>query len=238
MNLVKWGIASVVVACTAAVACGGSSSSSGNGSGAGTSNSSAGSSNHGGSSSTTGGSSSTTGGSSASSGGSSSHAGSTSTGGTGGVSCNPMMQGMGGMGATCPAFTNCIESKCKTQLDTCQSASGVCADYANCVNPCNCDQACIDKCPAPSTACMGCLTTAENCILSQCLNDALSCGAGSGGDGAGGTFNLGDAGTHTCADLTTCCATISDAQQKTQCQMVADQKIDLFCGLAYDSLCP
>jgi len=84
---------------------------------------------------------------------------------------------------------------------------------------------------------MGCFTTAENCVLSQCFNDALSCGTGSGGTGAGGTFSL-DAGSQTCADLATCCGTISDAQQKSSCQMLVDQKVDLFCGLAYSSFCP
>jgi hypothetical protein len=142
------------------------------------------------------------------------------------------------MGASCPALTNCLESKCKTQLDACSSTTGVCADYSKCATPCNCDQTCISKC-TQSTACMDCASTAANCVFSNCFNEALSCGSGSGGsgNGAGGTFSL-DAGTQTCADLATCCATISDAQQKSSCQSLVDQKIDLFCGLAYSSFCP
>jgi hypothetical protein len=225
MNLIKYGIASVVVACAAVAACSGSSTS-GSGSGAGTSNSSAGTSNG------SGGTSSSSGGSSSSSGGSS-----TSSGGT---SCNPMMQG-----SSCPAETNCLESKCKTQLDACAAATGPCADFAKCATPCNCDQACVSRC-TQSPACKTCANGIVNCGLSMCLNEALSCNTGSGGTGSGGSFGFGgnagtfpsfDAGTATCADLAKCCAKLP-SQEQMACTQIVSGGIDAICSISLSSLCP
>ncbi len=73
------------------------------------------------------------------------------------------------------------------------------------------------------------LQSYANCIASGCLSEAFSC-LGSGSGGAGGSAK-------TCADLSTCCDTLTDADDKMSCAGVAALKIDLACGLAYASFC-
>jgi len=210
MNLIKYGIASVVVACAAVVACGGSSSSNGNGSGAGTSNGSGGTSNSAGTSSSTAGTTSnTTGGTTASSGG-----GTTSTG-TGGT-----LTGIGGCDGTgmlppsastmCPAFVTCAETNCKTQLKACDATG-----FENCA---------LTNCFNEALAC-GSMGTGGNGA-----GGSLSFG------GNAGTFPSFDAGTQTCADLAPCCAKQTDAQLKAQCDMIVAQKLDFACSITFSGL--
>jgi hypothetical protein len=206
MNLIKYGIASVVVACAAVAACGGSSSSNGSSSGAGTS---------------TGGTSSSTGGTSTSGGGTTSHGGTASgiggaffgTGGCTGSGTLPPASS-----TSCPAGVSCAESHCKTQIMACDTGG------------------------------------LETCLLQSCFNELLACGMmGTGGTGSGGTFGTGgtfsfggnagtfpafDAGSATCADLATCCASLSDAQEKSACNMIVAGKSDPVCSLTLSGLCP
>jgi hypothetical protein len=148
----------------------------------------------------------------------------------------------------CPAAVTCIETKCKSDLDTCSASTGPCSAYITCANACKCDQTCIDKCTQSAT-CTACIQTYATCAETSCLDEVLSCvGNGTGGtsSGTGGTFGFGgnagtfpsfDAGTETCADLNTCCAKLTDAQEKSACLMIVAGKSDAICSLAYSGIC-
>jgi hypothetical protein len=209
MNLIKYGIASVVVTCAVAVACGGSSSGDGNGSGAGTSSSSGGTSNSAGTSSSTAGTTSNTTGGTATSAG-----GTTATGAGGTLTGIGACDGSGTLppaaSSMCPAFATCAETNCKTQLKACDATG-----FENCA---------ITSCFNEALAC-GSMGTGGNGA-----GGSLSFG------GNAGTFPSFDAGTQTCADLATCCAKQTDAQTKAQCDMVVSQKLDFACSIVFSSL--
>jgi hypothetical protein len=227
MNLVKHGLASALAVSATLLACGSSSGGDGNGSIAGASPSSAGAR-----ASSAGNSSSA--GSPGSSGGSTSNgqAGSTpvSSGG-----CGPALMDQGEQ--TCPAAFDCIQTKCKAELDTATSTTGACASYLQCTNACGCeDDACISQC-TQSTECQASFRAYATCAQSSCITELFSClGTGSGGSGSGSGGSAGSAGK-TCAELSTCCAALTDAAQKTSCTTLVDLKMDSFCDLAYGNFC-
>jgi hypothetical protein len=73
-------------------------------------------------------------------------------------------------------------------------------------------------------------TALEGCIVSSCFAQALACGEmGAAGASAGGG--------KTCADLSACCATLTDAQQQQACTGLASLDMDSFCGIAYPDFC-
>ena len=217
MTLLKYGIASVFVASAALLACG-SSTDGGGAAGASNSNSGASSSSAGKGS----------GGSPAANGGS---GGSTSNGlaggptGSGGQCDSVTMDPSDGM---CPAGVTCVETKCQSQFDATTSPTGPCGSYVQCRDACNCDQTCVGQCPQTSE-CEAALQASATCVQTNCLNAILSCiGAGTGGTGGS---------AKTCADLSACCATLTDAEQKTQCTQAAAFNVDALCSLAYSGFC-
>jgi hypothetical protein len=219
MTLVKYGIAGVLVTSAALLACGSSSDDGGAGASSGGKSSgtagahagSAGNKSSGGSTSASGGSTS------------SGQAGGTpvGSGGACGLTADPMSQ-------VCPAGQTCIETKCKNEADAATSTSGACGSAIQCEDACNCDETCIGAC-AQSTECGTLRQDFATCVQSSCLTELLSClGTGTGGTGAS---------TKTCADLSTCCATLTDADEKANCTRVVSLQTELVCGLAYPNFC-
>jgi hypothetical protein len=233
MNLVKHGLASAFVVSGALLACG-SGSDDGNGGGAGSSSAGARAGSAGSSSSNAGrpnssaGSTSSNGGSTSSNGGSSSGQAGGAPVGSGGCVSDIMDPGE----QMCPAAFDCVQTKCKTELDTATSTTGPCASYIQCTNACDCDDNdCISQC-TQSSECQASFQAYASCAQSSCITELFSC-LGAGGSGAGGSAST----AKTCADLNTCCATLTDMAQKTSCTMVADLNTDLLCGLAYSNFC-
>jgi hypothetical protein len=233
MNLVKHGMACVFVASAALLACG-SSSSDGNGSGAGTSSAgarpdslgSAGNSGRGGSTSMSGGGSTSISGRGGTSNG---QGGSTPVGSGGG--CGPAM--MDPNAQMCPAALDCIQTKCKSQLDAATSTTGACASYVQCANACGCDDdACVSQCTQSAT-CQASLQAYLTCAQSSCITEVFSCL----GTGAGGSGGAGAGSGKTCADLSTCCAALTDATEKMGCTTLVTLNSDAFCDLAYANFC-
>ena len=216
MTLLKYGIASVFVASAALLACG-SSTDGGGAAGASNSNSGA-SSNSAGATSSAG---KGNGGSPATNGGS---GGSTSTG-SGGQCDSVTMDPSDGM---CPAGVTCLQTKCQSQFDAATSPTGPCGSYVQCADACKCDQTCVGQCPQTSE-CKAALQASATCLQTNCLNAILSCvGAGTGGTGGS---------AKTCADLSACCATLTDAEKKIECTQAAAFNVDALCSLAYSGFC-
>ena len=208
MNFVSFGIASVFVASASLLACGGSSD---GGGGAGGPSSSAGSHSSAGSSST----------------GGSGAGGSTQLGSAG--SCGTVTTMLDPSSQMCPGAVSCIQTKCQSALDALAAPTGACN---TCANACNCEQACVQNC-LQASACQAGLQTYLTCAQSSCLSELLSCAnAGTGGAG-GGASSSGK----TCADMDACCATLTDATEKTSCTQIAALKSEAACGLAYASFC-
>ncbi len=209
MSFVKYSIASVVAACATVVACGGSSSVDGS-SGAGTGSTSAGTT---GDSSSSAGSSSNAGSTAqggSSSGGTVSNVGGAPTG-AGGTLTNAGAAGAplnaaGAGGVSCTALLAAVSAACP--------ATATCAEMSCMSEIAACDQ-----------------TSVEACIANHCFAQALAClNAGTGGAGGGaGT-------TKTCADLDTCCATLTGTAMQA-CTLAVAQKNDADCGLVYGQLC-
>jgi hypothetical protein len=128
----------------------------------------------------------------------------------------------------CPAAVTCVETKCKSQLDASTSPTGVCGSYIQCADACKCDQACVGQCPQTSD-CKAALQAYTTCVQSSCLNEIFTCiGVGTGGSGGS---------AKTCADLSACCATLTDPNEKMECTQAAGIKVDALCGFAYSSFC-
>ena len=216
MTLLKYGIASVFVASAALLACG-SSTDGGGAAGASNSNSGASSSSAGKGS----------GGSPAANGGSGGSTSSQAGGPTGsGGQCDSVtMDPSDGM---CPAGVTCVETKCQSQFDASTSPTGPCGSYVQCRDACKCDQTCVGQCPQTSE-CEAALRASATCVQTNCLNAILSCvGAGTGGTGGS---------AKTCADLSACCATLTDAEKKIECTQAAAFNVDALCSLAYSGFC-
>jgi hypothetical protein len=126
----------------------------------------------------------------------------------------------------CPAYVDCAEQNCMAEYKQCLgddfmsgTFGGPCADYMNCVVPCNCDTDCTQACyPKMQGACQDCMTgPLASCITSNCMDELQACQGGStGGTGGGGTTGGG------CDDLKACCDSLTGADQ-TQCQSTYDQ---------------
>jgi hypothetical protein len=131
----------------------------------------------------------------------------------------------------CPAGVTCIQTKCQSQIDAATSPTGDCGSYIECADACKCDQTCVGKCTQTS-ACQAAVQASATCVQSSCFNAILSClGAGSGGTG-------GTAGSaKTCADLSACCATLTDADDKMACTQAVGFNLDALCSVAYSNLC-
>ncbi|HKO47344.1 MAG TPA: hypothetical protein VJV79_06455 [Polyangiaceae bacterium] len=221
MTLVKYGITSVFVASATLLACGGSDS---GGPTAGGSNSSAGAS-----SSSAGATASSAG---KGSGGAPTSGGGSTSNGTGGKpagSGGGCTLGMMDAEAQCPAAVTCLQTKCKSQFDTASSTTGPCGTYSQCLDACNCDQTCVSQC-AQSAECKTASDAVATCAQASCITEFFSCiGGGAGGAGSGSA--------KTCADLTACCATLTDATEKTACTQIAGVGTEILCGLSYSNFC-
>ena len=155
-----------------------------------------------------------------------------SGGGAGGIPGSAC--GSSGTSTTnCPSYTSCVETSCTTQLKACYGAGyaggnysgGACSAYVTCTQACACNSTCIQAC-SQTAECSTCLTTWEMCAqnacatqFNQCLSAALDAGPGS----------------HTCADLSACCAQ-QPANMQSDCVQVANGKIDLICNSLYSAL--
>lgn len=172
------------------------------------------------------------------------------------------------------AYGECVENACQDKYAECYGPgykngnySGACGDYMECTTACDCDDdACRQACTA-SSACTSCMIGFAGCALS--CQDKLACALGDSGvsftDGGisfgDGGFDLGDAGISindgsisfgdatfgngkTCADLLTCCNSLSDATEKTQCTTTHGQFSaigsfgDIACGESVATFCP
>lgn len=160
-------------------------------------------------------------------------------------------------------YNNCVQNACNTQFVTCYgtgyksgSFSGPCGSYMQCQSACACtDTACRNACTIPAT-CTSCLTTIGTCTVSAACTVPACLGGGfdggipgldggipglDGGFPFDGNFPF-DAGNYTCADLTTCCNAIADAQQKQACQLIVSLNNTQACSAAVGTykgtLCP
>jgi len=162
----------------------------------------------------------------------------------GGASCDPMDQ-MEGTEECTPAqlkvYSDCVDTACSDEYTKCYGPgykqgkfSGVCGTYLNCTQDCDCnDSACQAACN-PSSECETCLQSFASCA-SSCISK-LQCAFGDSG------VALGD---KTCADLLTCCNSLTDADQKTDCKDTHAQIVmsgggvaDLVCSGLYTTYCP
>jgi hypothetical protein len=148
--------------------------------------------------------------------------GSSGTGTSGGSGSSVNKCGSSSGSNTCTeaenkAYSDCLTSACDSKYTECFGAgyktgtfSGPCGTYLTCVNACACnDTACTSKCTAPS-ACTTCLQGIGSCSAT-CTAPACATGGSSGGT-SGGT-----GAKKSCADLQACCAKITDATKKSQC---------------------
>lgn len=137
------------------------------------------------------------------------------------------------------AYGECVDTACQDKYVECYGPgykqgnfTGVCGDYMECTSKCECeDTACYEACQ-PSTECNTCMQGFSTCALS-CFNE-LSCAFGDGGIPGGGK---------TCADLEACCASLTDADAKMECEttlMFASSSPvgDLACGSILPQYCP
>jgi hypothetical protein len=143
--------------------------------------------------------------------------------------------------------------------------SGACATLVTCLNACPCGSTgatCVDNCEADpanlTAACQQAFSAVGTCTDQNCAN-ACPTGAGgttgnaggatgSGGTGVGGTGvggtgvggtgigGTGAGGTYTCAQLTTCCATLP-AEDQASCTDAASSGDQTECSVAYSVLC-
>jgi hypothetical protein len=179
------------------------------------------------------------------------------SGGTGGGNmCTPTPAGTSCTQAELNAYSNCLQNACNSQYVTCFGPSykqgvpgGTCSSYAQCQNACGCtDAACRNACTVPA-ACMTCLSTiatcslGANCTIPPCaLGDASIPTFDGNIPGLDGGFPF-DAGNATCADLTSCCNAITEANTKMACQQVVATGQNQVCSASLGTfrsagLCP
>jgi hypothetical protein len=165
----------------------------------------------------------------------------------GGVTCNAEQT---------KAYGDCLQSKCDTAFQGCYGAgyksgsfSGACGTWIGCYAKCSCDKTCQAMCGAPPAECLTCISaqvspcvTSSGCVSPTCTGTGTggsggggSGGAsGTGGSGAGGAGGGGGGGGGTCADLTKCCNSLADANQKATCNMAVMASMsaggDFYCG--------
>lgn len=132
------------------------------------------------------------------------------------------------------AYSSCISTNCDSTYKECYgddyksgSFSGACGDYIGCINACACsDVSCYQKCPQPSAACTSCSeklsTCSQKCTVPDCMKPDIDSGTGNG---------------KTCADLSTCCEGIEDADMKSACEQAAAGGNETVCSSLYGSLC-
>jgi hypothetical protein len=150
-------------------------------------------------------------------------------------------------GSTCTGqaeYQACLETMCASQYSTCLGANyksgdftgGTCATYLTCVK--DAPDSCSNTCQNDS-ACMTCLTTdLGNCALNSGCISKLNCSTG--GAGSGGGAGISGNGK-TCKDLDACCASLSDASQKSMCMQSASAVKaggDAVCGQVVTIYCP
>ena len=150
-------------------------------------------------------------------------------GAVGGIGCGGSSAGPSTSNLTCPssssvcdkaqveAYGACIASACDTQYKSCfgdayasGTFSGPCGTYYGCLARCSCnDNNCRQACGIASADCQLCIgNTIYPCVqMSGCTEPACTDGS------------VGSHPQLTCDDLATCCAAISDATQKSICQM-------------------
>ena len=106
-----------------------------------------------------------------------------------GTACDPvafaMLNTANSNAKVCAATTQCIASSCADTAKECAGpdyASGVyvgtCSSYFSCVEACNCQKACVDKCDPDTLDCASCLSIklALGCTLT-CASAIASCGS-------------------------------------------------------------
>jgi hypothetical protein len=85
----------------------------------------------------------------------------------------------------CPAFVQCLGSKCGDDAKECAGPdyasgnyAGTCGAYYDCVKTCNCQKACVDTCDVGTPACAECLglKLGYGCTM-PCASEVASCGS-------------------------------------------------------------
>ena len=125
-------------------------------------------------------------------------------------------------GATSSACQSCVESKCKSEMQTCYGSNfngGACKSLESCAadasDPCG---SCVADNP-----CQSCIQgTLLTCVQKSCSNDCSDLPSGPA--------------MPTCADLEPCCEKISNDSAKTGCEGIAKGGSDSVCGSYYDSI--
>ncbi len=156
--------------------------------------------------------------------------GSSDDGGSGGASSFATMGTCSGGSTTntckqseVDAYGNCIIGKCDSQYTAAFGAGyktgkldgGSCGSYLGCATACKCgDNACLVKCPMPSSECQSALGAVTNCVTSAacakpaCLSPVTP-DAGTTPTGGG------------CAGLNSCCASMPAGAMRMGCEMQA-----------------
>ena len=172
--------------------------------------------------------------------------GGTSGGGTSGNSLSKCQPKNGCTDAENKTYGDCVVSACDTKFTECYGAgwktgsfTGPCGTYITCTQACACgDTACYTKCGQPDAACSTCIEGSASCAQSC---KAPACASTSGGVDSGTSGTSGGGGA-TCADLGACCAKITDASIKSQCDKAkASTNDDAQCANFYNaikSFCP
>lgn len=170
--------------------------------------------------------------------------GASNKGGGGSAStCDPANTS-GGDTPECLAYSKCEQQACDAEYKQCLGPGyasgqfgGECSEYMSCVAQCNCDKACTQQCfPKLAGACQTCFTgTLGACTQSNCQAEQKACSdSQKGAGGAGGTNGSGGAGGTSsgagCAELSTCCPQLQNADQKSSCEQLVATKADAQCG--------
>jgi hypothetical protein len=141
-------------------------------------------------------------------------------------------------------YNDCLYQKCGTQFkaafgDNFQSGEigGACKDDIACYKKCSCDdQTCRTACATnTSQGCKDAEMAVGTCSLSAGCQLPACATQGTGLPDAGST-----AGGHTCDELATCCAGLTDATTKMQCDTTYNavkQAGDAGCNQIYSSFC-
>lgn len=150
-------------------------------------------------------------------------------------------------------FTSCVQTACEGKYQQCYGAdykggkfSGPCSAFATCASKCKCDDTtCQQACPQ-SAECRTCTGEFSSCSTS-CIGK-LSCASADSGLSSlldGGTISFNDASftlNKTCADLKTCCDSLSDATKKSTCDTLHTQysgaSNNLGCSAIIGTFCP
>lgn len=132
-------------------------------------------------------------------------------------------------------YSSCVQDKCDTEYQKCYGAGykdgnfgGACGTYVACVQKCGCNNtSCVTACGQPDSDCSTCLqgfaTCSQGCTLPACYAESTP------DSGAGSTA------THTCAQLTACCAKVASGALQDACNSTASSGQDAQCSAVYSA---